>query len=89
MYNIQNRNASLKTVLSYCEPNLKPKLFFGEINGYIASLEYGTNGFGYDSIFEYKNKTLGEITINEKNKISGRSQAFIKFIEWYYKNKLL
>lgn len=50
----------------------------GEFSGTIIDEKRGTNGFGYDPIFvpEGFNKTLAEMSLEEKNKISHRSKAF-------------
>ncbi|OJH15537.1 deoxyribonucleotide triphosphate pyrophosphatase, partial [Borreliella bissettiae] len=56
--------------------------FEGIIRGEIAlSLNDKQNyGFGYDSIFLTKNnKKLSDLTLEEKNKISHRGIAFLKF----------
>ena len=48
----------------------------GKINGKIAKERRGTNGFGFDEIFETESKkTLAEMTPEEKNKISARKLA--------------
>lgn len=48
----------------------------GILNGFIAKECRGTNGFGFDEIFELPNGlTLAELTSEEKNKISARSLA--------------
>lgn len=50
----------------------------GVINGFIANKMRGTNGFGFDSIFELNNgKTLAELSIEDKNKISARYLALM------------
>jgi XTP/dITP diphosphohydrolase len=52
----------------------------GEIEGYIKENETGGGGFGYDPLFlvpEY-NKTFGELSSEEKNKISHRARALEK-----------
>lgn len=52
----------------------------GRCEGVIAEEPSGTNGFGYDPIFylpEY-NKTMAEISQEEKNKISHRARALKK-----------
>ena len=50
----------------------------GEVKGQIIKTQRGTNGFGYDPVFvpEGFNKTLAEISIEEKNKFSHRAIAF-------------
>ena len=56
--------------------------FEGRIDGTLTTPAKGENGFGYDPIFIaniLKNKTFGEISIEEKEKISHRSVAFLKF----------
>ena len=52
----------------------------GILNGYISKEKRGTNGFGFDEIFELDNhKTLAELTSKEKNKISARYLALKDF----------
>jgi len=49
----------------------------GILEGLIADKEIGTNGFGYDPIFfvPQLNKTVGQLTAEEKNAISHRGNA--------------
>ena len=49
----------------------------GTIEGRIAHALKGEGGFGYDPIFHYPpyNKTMAELTQDEKNRISHRGQA--------------
>ena len=48
----------------------------GEIIGKIAESPRGENGFGFDEIFELESgKTLAELSLEEKNKISSRKIA--------------
>ena len=57
----------------------------GTIDGFVAEEVRGTNGFGFDEIFELENgKTLAELSQEEKNKISARKIALEKL-----KQKLL
>jgi XTP/dITP diphosphohydrolase len=52
----------------------------GEIYGIIGLEEKGGNGFGYDPVFyvpELK-KTFAQLSLEEKNRISHRAQAFNK-----------
>jgi len=63
MENIQNRTASYKSAVAYCEPKKEPISFLGEEQGAIAKEEKGNFGFGHDPIFipEGSKKTYGEI----------------------------
>jgi XTP/dITP diphosphohydrolase len=48
----------------------------GECRGQIARARRGTNGFGYDPVFELEGgRTVAELTIEEKNRISHRGIA--------------
>ena len=49
----------------------------GVLEGVVAEKESGTNGFGYDPIFfvPHLNKTVAQLTADEKNAISHRGQA--------------
>ena len=52
----------------------------GVFEGRIATSPRGTNGFGYDPIFEpamepIGGRTVGELTTEEKNRVSHRAQA--------------
>jgi XTP/dITP diphosphohydrolase len=52
----------------------------GRLEGVIAKEEAGENGFGYDPIFfvPYLNKTVAQLTREEKNAISHRGNAIRK-----------
>lgn len=71
-----NRTAKVVTALGYCDEN-GPQVFVGELNGSIAEMSRGENGFGYDPIFipENQSKTFAEMTSEEKDAISMRAQA--------------
>ena len=55
--------------------------FEGSIRGTIVPPR-GTEGFGYDPIFEYNGKTLAEMNLTEKNAISHRGRALSKLASW-------
>lgn len=60
--------------------------FEGRCPGYILGEARGHNGFGYDPYFylpEY-GKTMAELTLEEKNKISHRGKALRQLIELVY-----
>ena len=52
------------------------------IDGYVAEVPRGENGFGFDEIFELEDgRTLAELTDAEKNEISARRIALEKIRE--------
>ncbi len=60
----------------------------GELPGIIINEFRGQNGFGYDPIFvpDGFEKTLAELSLEEKNSISHRARAFNKLKEILQKN---
>lgn len=82
-----NRRACLKCVIGYCRPHEEPMVFRGEVAGEIAKDIRGNLGFGYDPIFELGIVTFGEMKDEEKNRISHRYRALLKFVRWLKENK--
>lgn len=78
---ITNRKAHFKTVISLVKDK-EVFLFEGIIHGQIRTKPEGTNGFGYDPIFEPSGYgiTFAEMSLEEKNKISHRAIAMNKLI---------
>lgn len=76
-----NRKAQFKTVIAL-NINNEQHLFTGIVEGNIRNEKTGTNGFGYDPIFEPESlgKTFAEMTIDEKNKLSHRGRAVEKLV---------
>ena len=74
---IKDRNAHFKTVV--CLFDGQVSIFKeGILKGEISAAPLGNNGFGYDSVFLHKKRTLAEINEDEKNVISHRKIAFTK-----------
>lgn len=77
----EDRSARFKTVIAL---ELKGVLheFEGIVNGTILKEKRGTNGFGYDPIFEPEQcgKTFAEMTMDEKNQYSHRARATAKMV---------
>ncbi|MFP4477967.1 MAG: RdgB/HAM1 family non-canonical purine NTP pyrophosphatase [Candidatus Izemoplasmatales bacterium] len=78
-----NRNAQFVTVICLLIPGYEPRYYRGELKGEILKQPRGNQGFGYDPLFYIKDmdKTLAEMTIEEKNKHSHRAKAIEKLIE--------
>lgn len=75
--NVEDRSARFRTVIALLL-NGEEYLFEGIVNGKIRTSEYGSNGFGYDPVFEPEDcgTTFAQQTLEEKNKRSHRARAF-------------
>ena len=80
-----NRDAYFKTIVCYIDENGKDYYFEGVLLGTITKEEIGQYEFGYDQIFLPKgsDRTLGQMTEKEINKISHRSKAIESFVKFY------
>ena len=78
-----NRKAAFRTVIAL---NLDGKSYYfeGRCDGQIIEQQRGTDGFGYDPIFQPNgfSKTFAEMGHDEKNAISHRGRATRKLIEF-------
>jgi XTP/dITP diphosphohydrolase len=80
----KNRNARFRTVITLFESETSIKQFEGIVTGIIMDERRGTEGFGYDPVFlpDGFKKTLAEMTLDEKNRISHRARAINKLVEY-------
>jgi len=76
------RSARFICEICYIDENGEKHFFSGSCEGFIGNEERGENGFGYDPIFCVGDKTLAEMTDDEKNKISHRGNALRLFNEY-------
>ena len=56
----------------------------GRCDGVVRKIPHGKNGFGYDPYFytnEYAGRTMAELTMEEKNRISHRGRALRKLTQ--------
>jgi XTP/dITP diphosphohydrolase len=83
-----DRSARFTTAIAYADEQ-GIRSFTGTIDGRITESPRGSGGFGYDPIFETGTKTLAEIPIGEKSKISHRAKALTAFHDWFMENRLL
>ncbi len=84
---VSNREAQFRTVIALVNGG-KLITFEGCIRGEILEEQRGDMGFGYDPIFRPCGfiKTFAEMSLEEKNKISHRTIAVNKLVD-YLKNK--
>jgi XTP/dITP diphosphohydrolase len=82
MEGMNDRQASFKSVVGYAEPGMESRVFKGELKGCIGFEPRGTSGFGYDPIFYINGLSLGEMDLDEKNRISHRGGSMKALKEW-------
>ncbi len=77
-----NRNARFRTVIALIQDG-RELLFEGIVNGSIVTELRGTDGFGYDPVFEAEDSglTFAEMGPEEKNRISHRGRATQQLIK--------
>ncbi|RMH08617.1 MAG: RdgB/HAM1 family non-canonical purine NTP pyrophosphatase [Nitrospirae bacterium] len=78
------RIARFRTVVAVADPTVPAgpivETVEGVLDGWIAETPSGRHGFGYDPIFVVPElgKTLAELTLEEKNRVSHRARALSK-----------
>ncbi len=80
--NDENRQAAFHCVIALAWPDGRCENFDGHVSGLIMRGERGEGGFGYDPLFmvpEY-GKTMAELSLEIKNRISHRGTALRKVI---------
>ena len=72
------RGARFRSIVAVVTPEGDEWLAEGSVGGYIVLAPRGANGFGYDPLFvpEGRDRTMAELTLEEKNRISHRARAF-------------
>ena len=77
---VDNRNAKFVCTVVCAFPDGKVLAAEGECPGVIAASPRGSNGFGYDPVFFARgmNKTMAELSNEEKNRLSHRGEALRK-----------
>ncbi|AJE03162.1 XTP/dITP diphosphatase [Geobacter pickeringii] len=71
------RSAAFHCVIALCCPDGRCESFKGTLSGVLLTEERGTEGFGYDPLFLVPafDKTLAELSLDEKNQVSHRGRA--------------
>ncbi len=78
------RRARFKTVITLIL-NGEKHFFEGAMEGKISYVKAGNGGFGYDPVFiadDYPDKTVAELTDDQKNAISHRGKALRSMASW-------
>ncbi len=87
MKDVNRRNACFRTVIALIKDGGE-YLFEGKICGKIIRERRGSKGFGYDPVFipDGYNVTFAQMSLEEKNRISHRSEAFRKLRSFLLKS---
>ena len=75
----EKRTAYFVAAIALCFPGGDVIEVEGKCYGKIGYECKGEGGFGYDPIFMYGDKSFAEISAEEKNKVSHRSDAIRQF----------
>jgi len=86
MKNVQGpgRRGAFVCAMALCLPGEECRIFTGRLNGFLLEAPRGEGGFGYDPLFlvpEY-GKTLAELSLDIKNRISHRGEALRGVMEF-------
>lgn len=71
----EKRTAAFVCVICYIDSDGREQFAEGRCEGKIGYEPKGENGFGYDPIFMYGEKSFAEIPADEKNNVSHRANA--------------
>lgn len=80
MEGVADRSAHFETVIAFADED-GIRTFQGVLHGAIVEPR-GEKGFGYDPIFACAGRTLAEMPLSEKNRISHRARALEAFRTW-------
>jgi len=82
---IEGRQGAFCCVMALCGPDGFCRLFTGRLEGLILEEARGRGGFGYDPVFLVPafGKTLAELSLEIKNRISHRGKALAKLVEFF------
>jgi XTP/dITP diphosphohydrolase len=77
---ISKRGARFKCIVAIRSPEGKEAIAEGSCKGRIGFKEKGKKGFGYDPLFilPKEGKTMAELSLEEKNRVSHRGKALRK-----------
>lgn len=80
---LPHRRARFRTCVAACLPDGRERTAEGVLEGRITLAPRGSEGFGYDPVFEVEGigRTLAEMPAEEKNRISHRARAMRALLE--------
>jgi XTP/dITP diphosphohydrolase len=82
------RQAAFVCTLVFIDDENRESIFEGRLEGAISECYKGSHGFGYDPLFLVGgNRSLAELTIEEKSKISHRGRALQAFKDFLLRSR--
>lgn len=84
----EKRQAAFVCVMAFVTPSGDEQVFSGRVGGIISTSARGDGGFGYDPFFlvDGFDRTMAELSLQEKNVISHRGQALQQFRDFLSKD---
>lgn len=79
----EKRTARFECVLCYVDAAGETHFFSGTCEGRIGTAPAGKNGFGYDPLFCVGDRTMAQMTEEEKNQISHRANALAELARYF------
>ncbi|MCM1329471.1 MAG: RdgB/HAM1 family non-canonical purine NTP pyrophosphatase [Ruminococcus sp.] len=79
----EKRGANFTCCICYIDSEGRDAYFTGKVFGKIGYENRGTNGFGYDPIFMYGDRSFAEMSAEEKNEVSHRADALRQLKEFF------
>lgn len=77
----EQRGAKFVSAIALIDENGSLTVCEGECHGMIGYEKRGTNGFGYDPVFMYGERSFAELSAEEKNRVSHRASALKKLYD--------
>lgn len=79
----EKRTARFECVLCYVDAAGETHFFSGTCEGRIGTAPAGENGFGYDPLFCVGDRTMAQMTEEEKNQVSHRAHALAELARYF------
>jgi len=87
MEGVTDRAAFFETAIAHADGEGNIRVFRGRIDGTITGSPRGMGGFGYDPIFDVNGRTLAELSLAEKSRVSHRARALRALRAWMETSK--
>lgn len=83
----EKRGAAFVSCICYIDSEGSAHYFTGKVFGRIGYENRGTNGFGYDPIFMYGERSFAEMSAEEKNAVSHRAEALKQLENFFFSDR--